>query len=62
MLAGVDWKPTGMPNEPGEGDDIPYATHRGILKIGEFELRVFRLSNGMAIIQAEDLEKSFVGM
>lgn len=49
------------PNEKPEGikDGSLWATHSGVLQIGDFYLKVHILSNGMRIIDTEDLEKFF---
>ena len=36
-----------------------WATHSGVLKIGEMELRCHVLSNGMRIFDTEDIDKYF---
>lgn len=36
-----------------------WATHSGVLKVGEFELRCHVLSNGQIIFDSEDIEKFF---
>lgn len=37
--------------------DPPVATHEGILTIGPFKLRCYKLSNGKRVIHADDVEK-----
>ena len=46
LLNTVDWQPLEL--EPNFVPDplSPYATHSGILKIEEFELRCYKLSDG----------------
>lgn len=36
-----------------------WATHSGVLKIGEIELRCHVLSNGMRIFDKDDIDKYF---
>lgn len=36
-----------------------WATHSGVLKIGDFEIRCHILSDGTRIFDAEDLEKYY---
>lgn len=36
-----------------------WATHSGVLKIGECELKCHILNNGMRIFDADDIEKYF---
>lgn len=58
MLDGVTWVERTEPTP--EDDSIPYATHEGVLDLTGFaSLRVYRLSNGMAVINADDLEAFF---
>ncbi len=40
-------------------EELPKATHEGVLKIGNQEIRVYRLDNGQAIIHADDMFKIF---
>jgi len=40
LLAQVDWKPLLLDRQPPE-TELPYATHEGILKVGEFEFMCF---------------------
>jgi len=63
MLDQVEWKPMEEKAEWHDGtrQDIPTVTHSGILQIGDVQMRVFRLSDGKAIIAAEDLA-AFFGM
>jgi hypothetical protein len=58
LMDGVLWEVL-PPQPPG---DIPHATHRGVLKIGDYELEVFQLSNGGRVISAESLEALFASM
>jgi hypothetical protein len=56
LLDTVEWEPVA---DPAKDDDELYATHFGTLKVGDFELRVFQLSDGQRIILKEDLERFF---
>lgn len=47
----LDWKAE-PPQEPGE---LPHVTHSGVLSIAGMRLRCYRLSDGRAIINAEDM-------
>ena len=51
----VEWTAIPNANVQESDNDIPVATHRGVLKIGNHSLRVYRLNNGQSIINAEDL-------
>lgn len=55
-LDGLTW--TALP--PREvTDGIPVATHEGVFVLGTFPLRVYRLSDGRRIIDADDLNAFF---
>lgn len=56
MDAMVIWKETGA--QPGN-DGLPYATHYGVLHIGELEFRVYQLNTGQRVIDAEDMRAFF---
>lgn len=43
------------------GGYVPYATHSGILHVGELEFKVYQLSNGQRVIAEEDMIKFFDG-
>lgn len=59
LLDNVEWKP--MPPLAGGGGPFPYATHEGVLQIGELNLRVYQLNTGQRVIREEDLEKFLAG-
>ena len=61
LLEQVDWKPTGGAAEHQESD-LPYATHEGIVKIGDMELRCYQLNTGQVILNADDVHKFFGGV
>lgn len=51
-LTSVEWTPV------PEADRVPgerYATHAGVLSIGGIQLAVYRLDDGTAVIDAEDM-------
>lgn len=48
----VTWTPCEPPETSG---DLPYITHAGVLHLGSVSLRVYQLSNGKRIIDAEDM-------
>jgi len=56
MMSRVDWKKFDLQQTDG---DMPYATHSGILEIAGMDLRVYRLNDGRAIIDADDMIKFF---
>lgn len=53
LLDAVEWTARG--EIPPEDTSMPYATHEGVLRIGDQELRVARLSDGRAVIDRDDL-------
>jgi hypothetical protein len=59
LLAGVSWEAVPDPAEC-HNDGIPYATHRGVLELAGQSLRCYRLSNGLAVFDADDL-RCFLG-
>jgi hypothetical protein len=44
--------------KPARPEDIPQATHSGIWKLGDLELRVHPLDDGTTVIEAEDFKKA----
>jgi hypothetical protein len=56
LFDSADWQPT-TAEPPADGS--AYATHFGILKIGEMELRVFQLNTGERTILEEDMAAFF---
>lgn len=60
MIDGIQWHPvTPLDERCGNGDGVPYATHEGLLKIGDLEIECFRLSTGEAVISEAGLLKFF---
>lgn len=55
----VEWATTGLESEAL--DEQPVATHTGILKIGEREIRVYKLSDGNRVANPQDVERLFSG-
>ena len=54
----VEWTPLGRDPE-NEGSGMPFATHVGLLKIGDFQFHVYRLSDGQRVVDADDSEALF---
>ena len=46
-------------DEPQVDDGIPYATHKGTLKIGDIELECYQLSDGRRVFDADSVAKIF---
>ena len=59
LLDQAEWEI--LPPQNVESDGLPVATHRGILRIGSFELECFQLSNGKRVFTEESLAKFFGG-
>lgn len=57
VFEAVEWQAVDWPEVPAEG--LPYATHRGILRIMGAELECFILSDGSRIFTAESLARFF---
>lgn len=58
MMDGVEW--TALPSDESNGSsDLPYVTHEGVLKIGEVRMRCYQLSNGMRVIEENDMAAFF---
>jgi hypothetical protein len=58
MMDGVSWRAVdGGSLDPDS--DLPYVTHEGVLEIGGMSMRVYRISTGQAIINADDMRKFF---
>lgn len=61
MLDAVDWKPVEQaPDRPLS--PLPFATHSGVVAIGDKSLRCFRLNTGQAVFEAEDFKAFFEGL
>lgn len=54
MLDSLIWTPIEGEVAP---DDRPYATHSGVLNLGEFNLRVYQLSDGNRVFESSDFEQ-----
>ena len=59
MLDAVLWEDVAEPAMTDD-TDIPYVTHVGYLDIGQ-PLKCYQLSDGMRVIDAEDMERLFGG-
>ena len=58
LLDAIQWEPIHeIQDDDPEKSDLPRATHRGILKIGELELDVYQLDNGQRLISKESLDR-----
>lgn len=55
LLDTVDWRPITY-------DEIPeeiYATHEGVLMVGDVTFRVYVLSDGRRVVDSDDIHKFF---
>lgn len=60
MLNAVEWKQLeGDP--PADDDGLPYATHEGVLTIGNIELKCYQLNDGTRLFDAESVHCFFGG-
>lgn len=55
LLERLDWKRLPAP----EGTDGLYATHEGVLEIGELHLRCYMLNDGQRVFDADDIHRAF---
>lgn len=61
-LEDVVWNDTPHEAPSGADDGIPYTTHSGTLNVFGRALRVYRLSNGKAVIHADDMHDLLAGL
>ena len=57
MMDRVDWTPIEVTSEAPNDPGLPYATHQGKLTIGPCTIRCYRLNDGRAILDAEDVHR-----
>lgn len=53
LLDRIDWQPVEYTYDVP--DDCLYATHSGVLRIGDVELNVHRLNDGTRVFDADDV-------
>lgn len=53
MLNAVVWEV--VEHDAPPGGDLPYATHSGVMRIFDIDMRCYRLNTGQAIIHADDM-------
>ena len=53
----IDWHPA---DTQPSSDGIPHATHSGVLRLGDVEIRVYRLNSGEVAVHQDDFLK-FLG-
>jgi hypothetical protein len=59
LLDTVEWSEIKDGSPVDAGDGLPYATHQGVLWIGDRSLRCYRLSDGRAVFDADDVHEFF---
>lgn len=58
IIDSVDWRSVDRRPQKNE-EDLPYVTHEGVMCIGDIEFKVYRLSSGEAVIDADDMQNHF---
>lgn len=53
ILKGVEWKEVAGNSDAADG--IPYATHEGVVEFFGKKIRCYRLNDGRAVVNADDL-------
>ncbi|GAC1610283.1 MAG: hypothetical protein NVS3B3_18650 [Aquirhabdus sp.] len=61
ILEGVNWEKVSCESKVRK-DGLPWVTHQGVLEIMGFTLRCYRLCDGRAIINADDMNNLFGGI
>lgn len=60
MLAAVEWKAIDLTGCSFVGEpDALYATHEGVLELGDLRLRCYTLNDGQRVFDADDLARFF---
>ena len=59
LLDAVVWQELPAIEPLDDDGDTPHATHEGVLAIGENRLKVYILSSGQRVIDADDLGSFF---
>jgi hypothetical protein len=55
LLEQVDWDEVNM-DKKANPNNLPFATHKGVLEIAGISLRCYRLNDGSAIFDADDIK------
>lgn len=58
IMDSIEWTAVHAPAP--DDPSLPYVTHEGTLRIGDAELKAYRLSNGQRIFSEESVER-FIG-
>lgn len=62
LLDAVEWKPlprSEIGRVPIKIEEVPVATHSGVLRLGAISVRVYQLSDGKRVIAEEDMDLLF---
>jgi len=57
MLDAVEWTEVVADQNAEFSPDLPFATHEGVLRIAGTQLRCYRLNDGRAIFNADDIHE-----
>lgn len=58
MLDAVEWTPIAG-TRPPDADGLPVATHSGVLRVGDIDLRCYQLADGRRLFDADDIRRVF---
>lgn len=59
LMDSLEWTPVPDQQRAQAESNLPYATHRGVLTIGDMSLGCYRLNTGQAVIDGDDMQKYF---
>ncbi len=60
LLDAVLWRKVEYETDPSMiSDSLPHVTHEGMLEMMNFKFRVYQLSSGERVIDADDLKEFF---
>ena len=58
LFDGVNWVQIPAPPDHSE---VPYATHEGILRFANLNIRVYQLSTGQRVLDGRDIDALLLG-
>ena len=59
LLDDVRWEVVPPTEDDGKFTNLPHVTHKGVLKLGDYSLPVYQLSDGQRVIDHESIEELF---